>query len=432
MKHFFKNTMDIHQKFISNFHKYINNIKKFSKNVRLLMLAAMVSYMAFGIFSVNFNLYIISLGITPDNLGNILSAAPFASMLASIPLGFIAEKLGYRKIFLFIYTVSGVGLLAQVVTANVAIITAAAFVTGLASSGNFVIRLPFLSSNVEDADRTFVFSIDAFLGGVMIAIGALMAGYLPNLFLLITQNITLAYRYTLLLSGGLTLLALIPVFMIVDHQHTQKRNISLSPYLWGVDKFTIKSALIEFFLGFTHGLIVPFINIFFLFFLNTTREYYSWVEAVAFIPVISATLLGPLLAMRFGNIKTIIFSRFFIPIALLSFILPFGPFIGTASYLSYRAIFSMSQSLWFAFAMATVSNKSKAALSAWLQITFQVGIILAAQITGALLNQANFTLPFILAASGAVVSSFLTWFLIYPYRDNRQAASLIEKATGGL
>jgi MFS family permease len=424
--------MQLHLKIISNVNKYISNIKKFSKNVRLLMLAAMVSYMAFGIFGVNFNLYIISLGITPNSLGNILSAAPFASMLASIPLGFIAEKLGYRKVFLFIYLVSGVGLLAQVATANVAIITIAAFITGLASSGNFVIRLPFLSSNIEDADRTFVFSIDAFIGGIMMAIGALIAGYLPNLFQLVTPNITLAYRYTLLLSGGLTLLALIPVVMIVDHQHTEKRHISLAPYLWGVDKFIVKSALIEFFLGFTHGLIVPFINIFFLFFLNTTREYYSWVEAVTFIPVISASLIGPLLAMKYGNIKTIIFSRFIIPIALLSFILPLSPIVGTGSYLSYRAIFSMSQSLWFAFAMAAVTNKSKAALSAWLQITFQIGIILAAQITGSLLNQANFTLPFILAASGAVVSSFLTWFLIYPYRDGLKPVSRVKKATGDL
>lgn len=424
--------MKIYHIIIRNINTYIGNIKKFSKNVRLLMLAAMFSYIAFGMFSVNFNLYIISLGITPDSLGNILSAAPFASLLASIPLGFIAEKLGYRKVFLFIYLVSGLGLLAQVATANVTIITIAAFITGLASSGNFVIRLPFLASNIEDADRTFVFSVDAFLGGIMIAVGALLAGYLPNFFQNLVGNIQLAYRYTLFFSGSLTLLALIPVFMIADFQHTQKGKISLKPYLWGVDKFLVKSALIEFFLGFTHGLIVPFINIFFLFYLNTSREYYSWVEAIAFIPIISATLIGPLLATKYGNIKTIIVARFFIPILFLSFITSISHFIGTGSYLGYRAIFTMSQSLWFAFAMAVISNKSKAALSAWLQITFQVGIILAAQITGNLLNRGNYTLPFILAASGAVVSSLLTWILIYPYKDRITQIPALKKAAGDL
>lgn len=412
--------------------KYVNHIRKFSRNVRLLMLAAMLSYIAFGLFSVNFNLFIISLGITPDSLGNILSAAPFASMLASIPLGFIAEKFGYRKVFLFIYLVSGVGLLAQVATSNVSIITIAAFITGLASSGNFVIRLPFLASNIEDADRTFVFSVDAFIGGIMFAIGALLAGYLPNLFQLMAVNLQQAYRYTLLFSGALTLLALIPVLMIVDNQHTLKGKISLSPYLWGVDKFLVKSALIEFFLGFTHGLIVPFINIFFLFYLDTSREFYSWVEAITFIPIIAATLIGPLLAVKYGNIKTIIVSRFIIPILLFSFTLSASRMVGTGSYLGYRAIFSMSQSLWFAFAMAVATDKSKAALSAWLQITFQTGIILAAQITGSLLAQDNFTMPFILAAAGAVVSSFLTWMLIYPYRNQADPATYLEKATGNL
>jgi MFS family permease len=419
--------MNIIRKLIISIKKYINNIKKFSRNVRLLLLAAMLGYLAFGIFSVNFNLYIISLGITPDSLGNILSAAPFAAMLASIPLGFITEKVGYRKVFLFIYLFSGMGLLAQVATANVTIITIAAFITGLASSGNFVVRLPFLASNIGDSDRTFVFSIDAFIGGIMFAVGALLAGYLPNLFQMLTNSIELSYRYTLFFSGLLTLLALIPVYLIVDNQHTLKTNISLSPYLWGVDKFLVKSALIEFILGFTHGLIVPFINIFFIFYLNTSREFYSWVEAITFIPIIAASLIGPILALRFGNIKTIIVSRFMIPAILLSFTLSVSRYIGTGSYLGYRAIFSMSQSLWFAFAMAVATSKSKVALSAWLQITFQLGVVLAAQITGNLLNQGNYRLPFILAATAAVASSLLTWILIYPYRHRADPKTYLKK-----
>ncbi len=38
-----------------------------------------------GIFAVDFNLYILSLGVTADTLGAVLSAAPFAQALASWP-----------------------------------------------------------------------------------------------------------------------------------------------------------------------------------------------------------------------------------------------------------------------------------------------------------------------------------------------------------
>lgn len=161
----------------------LRKISGFNSNVRLLLVATSLSYLATGIFNVNFNFYILSLGIQADNLGRILSAAPLGHMLVAIPIGFFAERLGFRKAFLMIYSVAGLMLLLQVSTSNFFVIATAAFMSGVAISGDFVVRLPFLSANIGEADRTFLFSIDAFLTGLTYAIGALLGGFLPNLFL---------------------------------------------------------------------------------------------------------------------------------------------------------------------------------------------------------------------------------------------------------
>ncbi len=414
--------------FATGIHNYLTQIRKFNRNVRLLMLASMLSYLASGIFSVDFNLYILSLGIKADGLGKILSAAPFAHMLAAIPIGFFAERLGFRKAFLVIYSVTGLALLMQVATSNVLVITSAAFMAGLAISGDFVVRLPFLSANVEDSERTYVFSMDSFLSGITYALGALLAGYLPNLFQSLSLDLTSAYRYTLYFSGVLMALAVIPVLMIKDHSHLEKKKISLSPYLWGIDRFTVKAATIELFIGLTFGLIVPFMNIIFLYHLNTTREFYSRVEAFAFIPTMIATLIGPLLALRYGNVRAITFGRFLVPFFLISLAFTFSPILGTGSYLGYKALFSMSQSLWFAFATATATKKSKAALSSWLEITFQVGMVIAAPTTGFLLAKGNFSLPFYMSAAAAVATCVLTWVLINPYERKSKAEPILEEA----
>jgi len=411
-------------------YNYLNQIKKFNKNIRLLLFSSMFSFLAMGIFNVNFNLYILSLGIEPDGLGNILSAAPFATMFASIPIGFLAEKLGFRKVFIFIYSVSGLALLLQVATPNIVIITGAALLSGIASSGNFVVKLPFLSANIADSERTTVFSVNSVVDGITFAIGAILGGYLPNLFQSFGLDLSIAYRYTLFFSGALNLIAVIPVFLIADSSHLTNRKISLAPYLWGFDRFMVKSAVIEFFLGLMHGLIVPFINIFFLFYLNTSREYYSWVEAFIFVPVVVATLIGPILAQRIGNVRVTLASRFLVPICLVVFTLGANPWIGTGSYWGYRGLFSMGQSLWFAFAMTTASRKSKAALSSWLQISFQIGIVLSAQITGNLLANENYARPFYISAGAALLAGILTWVFIRPY-DKRPDKNPLPKPVVG-
>lgn len=402
-------------KILNGIHAYLAEVRKFHRNIRLLMLASMLSYLALGIFSVDFNLYILSLGIQPDGLGKILSAGPFAHMLAAIPIGFFAERLGFRRAFLVIYSVTGISMIAQVATGNVYLITAGAFMAGLAISGDFVVRLPFLSANVQDSERAHVFSVDAFLGGLTYALGALLAGFLPNLFRSLGLDLTGAYRVTLLISGAIMTLGFLPALLIRDTTHLERRKISLAPYLWGIDRFTIKAAIIEFFIGVTFGMIVPFMNIIFLYRLNTTREFFSSVEALAFIPTILATLVGPVLVLRLGSIRAISLGRLLIPGFLVILALTTAPLIGAASYWAYKALFNMSQSLWFAFATATAARRARTALSAWLEITFQIGMVIAAPTTGFLLARSNYSLPFYIAAAAGLATLLLTWALMKSY-----------------
>lgn len=73
---------------------YFRQAGQFSINIRLLFPSAVLSSIAQGMFRVNFNLCILSLGIQPDDLGRILSAGPFAHAVAAIPIGFLGELFG--------------------------------------------------------------------------------------------------------------------------------------------------------------------------------------------------------------------------------------------------------------------------------------------------------------------------------------------------
>jgi MFS family permease len=381
---------------------------QFNRNVRLLLLATMLSGIAEGIFSVDFNLYILTLGIKPDALGTILSAGPYAHALASIPVGFLGELFGYRRAFLGIYGLAGLSRLAQVATSRMDIIIFGAFVAGLAFSGDFVVRLPFLSANTADNQRTHVFSYSSVLSSLSYAVGALLAGYVPNLIFRATQDLATSYRWTLYLSGVLIFVSSLPAFLIRDATPRQRKKISLYPYMWGIDRFTVQVATVEFFIGLTMGLTNPFMNIFYIYRLGTSREFFSNVSALALFPTMLATALGPYIARRLGNLGAVRAARFLIPLSTLAMALTTNRFLGTGAYWAYGALFMMSQSVWFVFVMDTAAPRAKAAASAWLEITFWIGMGLAAQITGALLAKSNYVLPFFAATAAAVVAAVLT------------------------
>jgi MFS family permease len=391
---------------------YARQVSQFNSNIRILLLSSVLSGIAQGMFSVDFNLYILSLGIEPDALGRILSAGPFAHALAAIPIGFLGEWFGYRVAFVIIYGVAGISQLVQVATGNAYIISAAAFIAGLALSGNFVVRMPFLAANVKGSERAHVFSINSLVHSLTMAAGSLLGGYLPNLLGRVTSDPTLQYRYTLLLAGAFTMVSVVPIFFIEPQVRRHERKISLQPYLWGVDAFTVKGATVELFIGLTLGLIVPFMNLYFIFHLNTSREFFSSIEALTIVFTTLAAALGPMLAVRMGEARAIIVGRYLVPVATVAMALATSASVGTAGYWTYRGLFTMSQSLWFAYAMGAAAAKAKVAFSAWLEITFWLGQALAAIVTGALLADANYSLPFYLSTAAALITALLTQLFI--------------------
>jgi predicted MFS family arabinose efflux permease len=121
-----------------------------------------------------------------------------------------------------------------------------------------------------------------------------------------------------------------------------------------------------------------------------------------------ATAIGPAIALRLSNIGAVRAARFLVPISTMVMALTTNPFLGTGGYWAYRALFMMSQSIWFAFVMETAAPRAKAATSAWLEITFWIGMGLAARVTGTLLAQTNYALPFYISTASALVTAILT------------------------
>jgi len=306
------------------------------------------------------------LGIPPNVLGAILSASPFAQALGSIPVGFIMEKIGFRKIFLIVYGISGVARLIQIATPSVWVMSVAAFIGGLALAGDFVVRLPFLAANSTPEQRTRVYSTSSILYSISVSLGALFAGFGPNLIQNLSGwDISGTYQFTLLVSAMFSVSALIPCLGIRQPAESgPARKISLAPYLWGMDRFTIQQAVVSLFVGISLGLTTPFMNIYFLYHLGTTREFFGTVSALAILPALFATAMGPLISARIGQVRAVTVLRSIIPFLLINLAVFANRWGGTFSYWGTNALNTTAQPISFAFAMHAATQKAKSAASA--------------------------------------------------------------------
>lgn len=398
---------------------YVNSLWKVDRNCHLTIYASIFNGLSQGIFLVVFNLYILSLGIGVEVLGAILSAGPLAQAIGSIPMGFLAEKIGFRKVFLIIYGVSGLAKILQVSSGSVPLISAMALIGGLALAGDFVVRISFLAVCSERSQRTRVYSLSSMAWGLSFSLGALVGGFLPGIIQpLLGLDLVLAYRLTLYTAGLSALLAIIPNLFIIEPHPLEARKISLSPYLWGIDRFTVHQALISLFVGISIGMLIPFMNIYFIFHLGSTREFFGTVSALAVIPGILATSLSPVLASLAGSITTITSLRLLVPLFVVAFALTTNQYLGAIAYWAQNSLFQMSQPLSFAFAMEAASRKAKSAASAWLNVTFWLGNGLAAPVVGLFLARSNYRAPLLLASIAVILAGVLNQIFFRPVEQS--------------
>ena len=186
--------------------------------------------------------------MTPDFLGVILSLAPFSEALASIPIGFLAEKIGFKRSLVMVYIVLGVSYFIQIISPNRFLIMLGSVLVGLVAGGNFIIQLPFLSHYTKD-DRNQAFTTTMVVYYLAFALGGLIGGYLPSILNSFIMNETLSYRILLAASCLMVVLGSLPMFFLDEDKPDPDQDISLAPYLKGMDANTGKFALIEFFIG---------------------------------------------------------------------------------------------------------------------------------------------------------------------------------------
>ena len=92
---------------------YVGKLRLFRRNARLYILNTILGGVAFGIFRLLFNFYILSLGYDEAMLGQLLTVSSLVALIGALPAGYLSDRLGRKPSLLlssFTLTIAVLGM----------------------------------------------------------------------------------------------------------------------------------------------------------------------------------------------------------------------------------------------------------------------------------------------------------------------------------
>lgn len=369
-------------KFMMEWFSYWN---KFNSNVRYLLIASLLTQTGMGMFMVIYNLYIYSLGYNETLIGSIVSFSSLATVLMVLPAGFISDRVGRRRVILISGIIIGLTQFARVFLIHEVPMITFAFLAGIFGSFIAVSVVPYLSENSKPELRIHLFSLNAALMTLAIMFGNIVGGFSADIFIWSGFEQKVAYQYTLAISASIVILGLIPILMIREQVKQRQQagakqtaDEQTATAVKKIDKKQQWKTILLFAgaglpIGLGAGLIIPYLNMYFMHRFDASNTQIGLILSLGQFATVIATLIGPALVKKVGNVKAVVFLQLSsIPFLLLT---GFTNVLGIAAtgFLLRQALMNAGNPIQQTLMMSKVDDSMKGMANSVSQMTFMIG-----------------------------------------------------------
>ena len=385
------------------------------RDAKLILLYTAIKSLGNSAFMLFFNLYVLSLGFQNDFVGSLRGLNAIPAIFLSLGMGILARRVGAKRSLLMAGGGIAATYAALALASNAPALIAArlAFATATLLAG--VSFSPMLSNCCEDHQRATLFSTNQSLMRFMDVVGNLVAGLLPGTIAValgVGAESALAYRGTLLLASGFALLALIPLSMVRAERDAAvpsagfdwqllRRRIPL----WG------RLILPDFLMSFGIGLFIPFFNVYFKQEFAISDVKLGTIVAVSGLLTGFATLAGPWLSERVGQMRAILMTEGLSIPFMLALSLATDLRIVLVAYWLRAALMRMSNPLYMSFMMSAVPADERSMLNSLWTLFYSAGSAITAFVSGHVQMRHGFQPIFFVATAFYSVAIAVTYFL---------------------
>ena len=413
--------------------RYVRRVRGFSSNARLYLLSTVITGLSYSIYWLIFNLYIDSSGYSRSFLGELQSMPHLIAIFAGVPAGVLADHIGRKRALLLSSAGQTAAMLGVVLSSGPNWLRVSMITFGASESLWWVASAPFMMENSTDEERDALFSANFGLQTLVGFFGTLVGGYLPTIFgslMGVGVESPPAYQATLGVMVALWALTLVPVFMIKERP---RRAADQVRSIWPWRNISNPGLVIRMFIpniviSMGAAILIPYMNLFFKETFAIPDSTLGMLFAVSSVITGTATLGAPLLADRWGRIRSLVITQLAsIPFLLTIGFVPAFWLAGIAFWVR-AALMNMGSPLYQAFAMEQVSARERATLSGLLGMSWTIGWTVGPYLSGYMQAQPHigFKPIFVTTCVLYIVASVLERAFFQSQDDERRQAPIVS------
>lgn len=399
-------------------------LEGYSRNIKLFFWFNFVWNLGISMFGLVYNLYVRSLGYEQTMVGSIVGMTALAAAIILIPAGIMNDRFGPKRVISFglIFTIAALTARSLIQLHEGMLISA--FLGGMALAVVSATILPFMANNSTPQQRVHLFSLNMALVMLANVIGIAIGGVLCDFFqFLIGVDEIHSLRYTLLIGVAIAALGVIPMSLfeksdlekVEDAPHREALSWKAT---WREHKTSIQVIAIFCLLGLLSslggGMIVPYLNVYFEDRFEASKSMIGIIVALGQAATGVAFLIGPMIAKRFGEVKSVVYLQLSsIPFLLIT-AFSSNLYLSSGGYLFRQALMNAANPFYNSIKMSYVHRSLRGLASSSGEAVFNLGWFIASPISTGLVfrygNYFGYAYAFCITAVVYSVISFLFYF----------------------
>ena len=389
-----------------------------NRNGKILLVVRPIQAFAGSFVSIFFAIYLNSLGLPLWQTGLVLSGGLAVSTLFNLIAGYLADRMGRRRLLMFFGLMSTTAGLVFTFTNQPMILVVTAVIASMGYGGGFgaaqMLERVILAQCCVDEERTNLYAIRSTIGSIATAAGSLFTG-----LLVVIQGWGYvegtAYR---MMFGVFTALNLVIVFLYLmlddeaEIEEEKAAQVTLSPetkryavllsILFSMDALGgafIGRSLAAYWFFERFGLGMDKIGMIF--------SASSLLAAVSF-------MLAARISKRIGLINTMVFSH--LPANMMMMVIPYMPTLETSLffYLGRSLLSMMDVPTRQSYTMAIVKPEERSRFQALLNLPRSVTMAIGPSIAAYIMQFVGISMPFLIAGA---IKSFYDIALWFTFKD---------------
>lgn len=391
--------------------KYIIELFDVTVGARRFIISESLFGLSVGIFTMLLNLHLLALNINEKKIGEILSTGNIVVGFACIPAVFLANYFGRRLVLSAGACLMGIAFFLFAYNREVWAFYLAQIVLSCGITFVITTEIQLLFSYCRSkSEETKCYNVIFATFTLFVGIGTLIGGYLPSIF----SGLTTKYQWPIYCASVILFVTAVlrgtwlPKEITPEkifHTKIASENLINKDRIKQLILFSIFASLS----GFLGGWVLSFINIIVKFRLDWPDEKVSYLLTIQGFFLFAGSIFVPFLFHRMGITKSfiLIFIMNIIVALVLSMALPNSILI--AFLLCRGGVTIMLSNMIAGQSMSAIEEVDRNLFAGLWSISINLGISISTYISGIILSEKNYTLPFLFSAM-AIALTFLYFF----------------------